>query len=165
VHGTLRTTRLNSGDRPSEGLWRSRAHPHTKTRLPATTRQVATKTTLAPKTRPTRGGLGGEQKTNATTTTWFAEDHQKIIKPQYKQYPHTNTSSVLSCVRARGGVGYTSLWLGCLPGCGRVAGSQGRSSATRGTSTITRNAGIRVAVPWFAAPMKKRGTYGSVPRW
>jgi hypothetical protein len=51
----------------------------------------------------------------ATTTLWFAEDHQKIIKPQYKQYPHQkkpfvyNTRMVFGGVGdATGGVGATS---------------------------------------------------------
>ena len=58
-------------------------------------------------------------------------------------YPQTNTTYVLSCVCARGGVGRTSLGRTGSIGAGWRVGVGGVQLTTRGTGTPTNAAGIR----------------------
>jgi len=112
--------------------------------LPATTRQVATKTQLAPKTRPTRGGLGGEQKTTRTSTPWFAEDQSKDHQTPIHNLPtNKHDLRLVMCACARGG--WVHVALACLlawarQGC-RFAGLELRHARNRYHHAKRRHSG------------------------
>ena len=99
-------TRLNSGDRPSEGHRRSHAHPHPRRGCQRRSDKSQQEHT-APKTRPHEGGTRGGAKNpypqqqvdkhstylqpTTTTTPWFDEDQSKDHQTHKNKTPTVST--------------------------------------------------------------------------